>query len=477
AAALLLILNLWKKGRAQAKFWLFPLMNLWSNIHGGFIEAIVLVAILFLGQGSMVILGRFFGDRFAVCTSKQMVYAGAGMVIVLLVPIVFSPFGIENLLHPLLITLDKDAALWRRVAEWRSIFIQGHFGNAEPYKIFLYGFCCLILVHALAVFRHGPAGRAAGSAPKTAWAPILRYDIIQLGIIIFTIIISCTSSRFVFLASVVLSCYLAVMLQDLYAIYILPRLTGISTKTSLNIMGSLAAGIAVIAISSQIRITYETDYAGKNGSGKDSLFYNMVAFEQQFDDAMKFVTDNHISGLVFPDWRNGGYICFAQPPDPVTGSPALKVFIDGRAQAAFPIETLKKQTAFNLQFTGPAKRLIQYYQYLAQPNLSTEQRVQFSAEVAALESGVLNYIPEFDKNNVTALLLFWDNVPFAAMAKTKQWEFVYADTKCMLFLNSNAPANREILNRYPSEVIYPSDAIKERSMEFKKIFMNKRRQS
>ncbi|MFH1152192.1 MAG: hypothetical protein V1793_00105, partial [Pseudomonadota bacterium] len=61
AAALLLILNLWKKGRAQAMLWLFPLMILWSTIHGGIIYAIVLVAILFLGQGSMVILTRFFG--------------------------------------------------------------------------------------------------------------------------------------------------------------------------------------------------------------------------------------------------------------------------------------------------------------------------------------------------------------------------------------------------------------------------------
>lgn len=73
----------------------------------------------------------------------------------------------------------------------------------------------------------------------------------------------------------------------------------------------------------------------------NSIFMRMTASNVKPIDACKFITDNRIAGRVFNYWTEGGAIAFGQKPDPNTGEIPLKLFMDGRAQAAYNHDTFQ----------------------------------------------------------------------------------------------------------------------------------------
>jgi hypothetical protein len=52
-------------------------------------------------------------------------------------------------------------------------------------------------------------------------------------------------------------------------------------------------------------------------------------------EVCQFINDNQLTGRVFNHWTEGGAVAFGQTPDPKTGEIPLKLFMDGRAQAAY----------------------------------------------------------------------------------------------------------------------------------------------
>jgi hypothetical protein len=74
----------------------------------------------------------------------------------------------------------------------------------------------------------------------------------------------------------------------------------------------------------------------------NSVFMRMTASNAKPFYAMEFITDNNISGNMFNYWTEGGFIAWAQNPDPNTGKTPLQLFMDGRAQAAYEPANYKK---------------------------------------------------------------------------------------------------------------------------------------
>jgi hypothetical protein len=54
--------------------------------------------------------------------------------------------------------------------------------------------------------------------------------------------------------------------------------------------------------------------------------------------ACQFIRDNELKGKMLNYWTEGGFIAWAQVPDPNTGRTPLQLFMDGRAQAAYEPE-------------------------------------------------------------------------------------------------------------------------------------------
>jgi len=91
-----------------------------------------------------------------------------------------------------------------------------------------------------------------------------------------------------------------------------------------------------------------------------SVFMRMTASDRKPFYAGDFIRENHLEGKMFNYWTEGGFIAWAQEPDPNTGETSLQLFMDGRAQAAYDPKTYQLwstimaggPTAFKVSLAG-----------------------------------------------------------------------------------------------------------------------------
>ena len=67
----------------------------------------------------------------------------------------------------------------------------------------------------------------------------------------------------------------------------------------------------------------------------NSMFMRMTASDAKPFYACMFIRDNKLEGKIFNYWTEGGFLAYGQNPDPNTGKTPLRLFMDGRAQAAY----------------------------------------------------------------------------------------------------------------------------------------------
>jgi len=349
AAIMILLLSYWKKGHFKKIWWMFPVMVIWSNIHGGFIYAIMIFVIAVVGYVLMALDSDLWPDRIVKSSGQGLKFLLIGLGIVIAVPAIFSPYSLENLIHPLLVAVGGEGETWRQVIEWRPILDPSGFGNEKPYLWFL-GLFGLIFIIWMFLFFLKPPGpetrkkrrRQRQDETSTPWPKI---DLAQLGIIGITIIMSVKSRRFIFLGGVILSPYMAIMVQDCINMVRVrikhSRQQPLELTPMSNSLGLPLAGFSVIAavVMGAIYVLAMKDiyYRPAIDAQKKTLFRNMVGINDQPVRAMKFLDANKISGVVFNEWTNGGYVAFGQEPREDNGQPPCKVYMDGRAQAAYRV--------------------------------------------------------------------------------------------------------------------------------------------
>ncbi|MCH9021772.1 MAG: hypothetical protein IID32_03305 [Planctomycetes bacterium] len=370
AIIMILLYAYWKKNRPWALAWMIPLTIIWANVHGGFIYAIMVFFIFIVAHLVQFLFRSVWPDSFVRVSGKAfLLLLGAGAVITL-VPAFFSPYGWENLVHPWIIAFSDEGKLWRNVIEWRPIWDDMGFGNRTPYLIFLSLFAVMFIVWWIMFFGKPKLpllkkSRKLKSADRMPWPKI---DLAQLGIIAVTILMSIKSRRFIFLGGVVLSPFLALMIQQIIDMVRLRKRHKLKLpmETPLSIFPnpkSLPA--AVLALSAAVfmfaffavashDIYFKPSHDGENYT----LFRRMVGIQDQPVRAINFFDDNHVKGLVFNEWTNGGFVPFWQKPDPATGKPPCQVYIDGRAQAAYKLSHFKKSNKSRM----PAPKPIKAYQ-------------------------------------------------------------------------------------------------------------------
>jgi hypothetical protein len=72
-----------------------------------------------------------------------------------------------------------------------------------------------------------------------------------------------------------------------------------------------------------------------------SVFMRMTASDRKPFHAGDFIRENNLQGKMFNYWTEGGFIGWCQNPDPNTGKTPLRLFMDGRAQAAYDPKTYR----------------------------------------------------------------------------------------------------------------------------------------
>ncbi len=180
-----------------------------------------------------------------------------------------------------------------------------------------------------------------------------------------------------------------------------------------------------------------------------SVFMRMTASDAKPFHAGDFIRLNHLQGNMFNYWTEGGFIAYAQQPDPNTGKTPLQLFMDGRAQAAYDRRTY--DTWQNIMAGGPITGRLQQAARLRGRGLNRAEYVKIGDWITKQLTNprynvwvVLMPAGEFSKPFVRAL----DYHP--------DWQLAFFNNKQKLFVNARTPQGKALLDGiWTGETVYP----------------------
>lgn len=99
--------------------WLIvPMAIFWCNLHGGYIY-IFITLVPFTVLNFMTIISK---KRFTTTGMRGFIHTAAVGVVSFLAIIIFNPFHLTNITHTFIVSISKDAKMWRSVNEWHPAF-------------------------------------------------------------------------------------------------------------------------------------------------------------------------------------------------------------------------------------------------------------------------------------------------------------------------------------------------------------------
>lgn len=300
-----------------------PVAILWSNLHGGFMYLFIAIGAFIAGR---VVYGVLCKNPLEVKVIKHFILSS---LVCLAGTVVFSPFGLSNITHPFVIFAGKDSHLWRGISEWSGVFdFSSNAGNVTGFLIF----CSVVLFFGV--------WRAILSRKNLSG---IDTGIIAVGAVTF--VMAVCFRRFVFMACLALCPVICLVVEQIISFYYSRKAAVLKrTRACLFCLFSLSVlcfGIWQAVSFKRVYIDqWPTDYAHR------SIFMRMTVSDMKPIRASQFITDNHLEGKMLNYWTEGGFIALAQEPL-AGGQLPLKLYIDGRAQAAYDIDALKRWFEIN----------------------------------------------------------------------------------------------------------------------------------
>jgi len=326
-----------------------------SDFVGGSQVSFLMVSLAAIALGVILSLPK---HRFVRLTPNALLHTiGAGFC-AFVAMIIFNPFHLTNLTHTFEISISKHAASWRSVNEWHPV----DWFKDKPNPVgedTTFGVMFIIMLVALAVWivsvslrpRTGRPrrGRQAQKPPEGSfqWP---RIDLAYLVICAFTVYLAIRSRRFIPLAGLAGCPVVAMFIQQAIQIFAarrqlsatgrleLPALPGIAGKTGIALMAAATVFLGIFWGTKYKRIYLDP---WPSDGIRDSVFMRMTASNVKPFEVMQFIRENNLSGVMFNHWTEGGAIAFGEKTDPETGQIPLKLFMDGRAQAAYDHEKFR----------------------------------------------------------------------------------------------------------------------------------------
>jgi hypothetical protein len=346
---LILVLAVYKNIRY---IWLLvPTIVLWANFHGGYIY-VYMMMVPFVGLHLISLMSQRRLVKIPFRNLLTVCYAGIASFIAMLV---FNPYHLTNLTHTFEISISKHAESWRSVNEWRPAFDFLDKARTSPNMVgnsAAFGAMCILFLAVLGVWGIAQLLRPRIEFGKKArpveiektyqgWPKI---DLPLLAIALFTTYMAVQSRRFIAIAGPVACPVVFLLIQQAWeAITAKVRyrqsrvLEGITPSPWFQNGGLAAYGLIALGFGTFWGLEYKKVYLDPwpDDSVYHSVFMRMTASNVKPIDVCKFINDNQMTGRMFNYWTEGGAIAFGQKPDPKTGEIPLKLFMDGRAQAAY----------------------------------------------------------------------------------------------------------------------------------------------
>ncbi|GAG87840.1 unnamed protein product, partial [marine sediment metagenome] len=161
--------------------------------------------------------------------------------------------------------------------------------------------------------------------------------------------------------------------------------------------------------------------------------------------ACQFIKENNVSGKMFNYWTEGGFIAWGQGPDPNTGKTPLRLFMDGRAQAAYNYRAYQGWSA--LMFGGQIVR---------------EATIRKRKLTVKDYDKIAKWLDEeLTKDKVWVVLMPANqfNKPFVkAIEHHSKWQLVFLNDKQKLFIDTRTPQGKKLFDGIANgKTIYPDE--------------------
>ncbi|MCK4293610.1 MAG: hypothetical protein KAY65_10470 [Planctomycetes bacterium] len=180
-----------------------------------------------------------------------------------------------------------------------------------------------------------------------------KIDLAHMTVAALTIYMAIRSRRFIPIAAIAACPIIAMLIHQAVCVtsaarnfYTRNRLA-VSPVSELQRSSYIVAGaIAVIFFGTWWGLGVKRVYLDPwpNDPKLNSVFMRMTASDAKPFYATKFMKLNRMKGKMFNYWTEGGAIAFGQEPDPNTGFTPLRLFMDGRAQAAYDRPAFERWT-------------------------------------------------------------------------------------------------------------------------------------
>lgn len=345
--------------------------------------------------------------------------------------------------------------IWRSVYErnlgitYRHLFSVLYVVNAASIIIFL------AIPYLRKLFHQLPSRIDKESEPQTYQLP--KIDLPLMVIAALTIYMAYRSRRFIPIAAIA-ACPLIAMFIDQIILtasaghnFFRGNSLAVSPMPyNLQIFFTVLAAIAVLAfgISWAFKFKYVYLDSWPVDSKLNSVFMRMTASHAKPFYAGKFIKDNKLKGKMFNYWTEGGFIAWAQEPDPNTGRTPLQLFMDGRAQAAY--EPKAYEVWQGILSGGPVVE-----------SAIVRKRKLTSADYTKIGRWVSERLR---KHNVWVVLMILSDEKMAKGAFVKglehnpDWPVVFFNNKQKMFIDLTTPQGQELFNGiFNGETIYPDD--------------------
>ncbi len=410
----------------------------------------------------------FYKKNLITIGWKGLYHAIAASFVAFIAVIIFNPFHLTNLTHTFIISVSKHAARWREIHEWQSAFDwENPVGTAVP---FLVMFIIAWMVLAAWIIQMVRTSRMSSQYLKRKVKSIQKYqwpqiDLPLMLIAALTIYMAIRSRRFIPIAAVA-GCPIVALLIDqlvraISAEWNFRRRNSMivpSMPRYLQIYFTIAGAFAVMFFGVWWGLKFKRIYLNPwpNDPKYSSVFMRMTASDAKPFYAMKFVRDNKLSGKMLNYWTEGGFIAWGQDPDPNTGRTPLRLFMDGRAQAAYD------RKAFDLwsyiMSGGPVTyNILQRTQARGQDATIEDYRqigrwmdrqlTNQNVWLVMMPSAVYN---DPDKNNYYHAIRGVENDP--------NWPLVFLNNKQRIYVNIKTTRGRELFEGiFTGKTIYPDD--------------------
>ncbi len=443
------------------KKWTVIVYNLaaWPFLYIVFSKAgLTLVTFLFLVLVIVLDIALVFFKKDLVSIGLKGVYHSiAAYIVAFMAVVLFNPFHLTNLTHTFIISVSKNAERWRDVHEWHPAFDwKNPVGTAVPFAVMLgivlatLGLWIVVMIVTSSLAKRYPK-RKESSSEEYQWSKI---DFPLMVIAALTIYMAIRSRRFIPIAAIaacpIIAMFIDRIIRMISAMYNFRKhspLTVSPMPRVLQLLFIVAGAVAVLFFGTWWGLKFKRIYLDPwAGDPKlTSVFMRMTASDAKPFYAGKFIKLNKLKGKMFNYWTEGGFIAWAQEPDPNTGKTPLQLFMDGRAQAAYNRRTFDVWTA--IMSGGPVvqsahirRRKLTFADYKEIGQWVDEQLKRHNVWVVLMPVAQLNE-------------------PLArGLGYNPDWQSVFFNNKQKLFVDITTPQGRELSDGvFNGKTLFPDE--------------------